>query len=148
VHLLEPTPETIAQLGQPKLGFTNPQLIPQPRVRNSLARTIEIHLKVRQFYLMANIKGTDWQRLLHEVLAETDLEVLKTKADDLEMALFLRKQEIGPRKGLPLGPREEWHAMNDATRQLLRVRVEKLGFPMDAKLLEILQGGKDRGHSK
>jgi hypothetical protein len=97
---------------------------------------------------MANVEGTDWQRLLHEVLAETDLEVLRTKADDLEMALFLRKQEIGRDEDLPLGPREEWHAMNDATRQLLRVRVEKLGFPMEATLFEVLQGRKDGGRSK
>ena len=87
---------------------------------------------------MADIKGTDWPRLLHELLGEIDdPEVLVKKADDLEAALFFRSQDLenGP---VPSSP-EEREAMKEATRQLLTVKVHKLGFPISHQLLKFLE---------
>jgi hypothetical protein len=85
---------------------------------------------------MADIKGTDWPRLLAETLAETDPDELGIKATDLETALFLRGQEVG-KDGTS---QEEYESMQDAIRQLLRIRIEKLGFPISHALFKRLQG--------
>lgn len=74
---------------------------------------------------MSQIEGADWKRLLQEVMAETDKTKLKQKSDDLEEALFLRTQELVH----SADGQVERQAIKDATRSLLRVRVDKLNFP-------------------
>jgi hypothetical protein len=73
-----------------------------------------------------------WKELLDEVMAETDKEKLEGLAQQLENALFLRSQELETGSG---STEVERQAIKVAIDKLLRVKVEKLGFPMDAKLL-------------
>jgi hypothetical protein len=77
-------------------------------------------------------KGSDWKRLLSEVLAETDKQKLEGLAQQLENALFLRSQELEAGNG---STDEERQAIKIAIDKLLRVKVEKLGFPMHRKFL-------------
>jgi hypothetical protein len=87
---------------------------------------------------MADIKGTDWPRLLQELLGEMeDPEVLGKNANDLEAALFFRSQDL-ENGSVPSSP-EEREAMKEAARQLLRVKVHKLGFPINHQLLKFLE---------
>jgi hypothetical protein len=79
----------------------------------------------------------NWKELLDEVMAETDKEKLEGLAQQLENALFLRSQELETGSGSTEVERE---AIKVAIDKLLRVKVEKLGFPMDPKLL----GGGER----
>jgi hypothetical protein len=80
---------------------------------------------------MDESSSADWQKLFQQLLAETDKDELKETADALEGALFVRS--------LALQSSSDGHAerkaIRDATAVLLRARVEKLGFPMDPKLL-------------
>jgi hypothetical protein len=78
-----------------------------------------------------NSKGSDWQSLLADVLAETDKAKLETKAEELENAIFLRSQELHSNGGTEV----ERQGMKVAIHKLLKVKVEKLGFPIDAKFL-------------
>jgi hypothetical protein len=80
--------------------------------------------------------NTDWKQLVQDLLVENDKEKIKTKAFELENALFARGQEL-PINGKAGGERQE---MRDASRKLLQVKIEKLGFPIDPKFL----GGSDR----
>jgi hypothetical protein len=76
---------------------------------------------------MKDNKPDDWKRLLAEVMAETDKTRLTEKAYQLEGALFYRCQEA---------PSDaERQAIKGACDTLLRIRIEKLGFPLDAALL-------------
>jgi hypothetical protein len=79
-------------------------------------------------------KGTnsDWARLLDELLAETDKKKLEDLSQQLENALFLRSQELEAGNGASDVERQ---AIKVAIDKLLRVKVEKLGFPMDRKFL-------------
>jgi hypothetical protein len=74
----------------------------------------------------------NWKELLDEVMAEADKEKLEGLAQQLENALFLRSQELEAGSGSTEGERL---AIKAAIDKLLRVKVEKLGFPMDPKLL-------------
>jgi uncharacterized circularly permuted ATP-grasp superfamily protein len=74
---------------------------------------------------------TEWKQLLDEVMAETDKAKLEQKAIELETALFMRGQELA----LDGAAEVERKSLQDAIQKLLRVRVERLGFPMDEKLL-------------
>jgi len=76
-------------------------------------------------------RGEDWQRLLKEALLETDQSDLERKAQQLEESLFLRAQQLD---GAPDGEVER-EAIKDAAHQLLRLRVERLGYPLDKSLL-------------
>jgi hypothetical protein len=76
-------------------------------------------------------RNSDWRRLLQEVLTETDKAKLEKKAEELENALFVRGQELPPDGAAE----EERQDMNAATQKLLRIKVEKLGFPLDVKFL-------------
>jgi hypothetical protein len=80
---------------------------------------------------MANSKSLDWKRLLEEVLTETDKLTLKRKAEELENALFLRSQELQANAGTET----EREDIRVAIQKLLRVRVEKLDFPLDPNSL-------------
>jgi hypothetical protein len=80
--------------------------------------------------------STNWKQLLQDLQVESDQEKIKTKAFELENALFARGLEL-PIDGEAGGEREE---MRKATMTLLRIKVEKLGFPIDRKFL----GGSDR----
>jgi len=87
---------------------------------------------------MVDIRGTDWPQLFQELLGEIgDPEVLGKKANDLEAALFFRSQDL-ENGSVPSSP-EERAAMKEATRQLLRVKVHKLGFPISDQLLKFLE---------
>lgn len=87
---------------------------------------------------MAEIKGTDWPRLLQELLGEIDdPEVLGKKANDLEAALFFRSQDL--ENGSVHSSPEEREAMKKAARQLLKIRVDKLGFPIGPQLSKLLE---------
>jgi hypothetical protein len=77
-------------------------------------------------------KGSDWKRLLDEVMAETDNRKLEGLTQQLENALFLRSQELEAGNG---SNDVERQAIKVAIDKLLRVKVEKLGFPMDRKFL-------------
>jgi hypothetical protein len=81
---------------------------------------------------MQHVNGADWKRLLEEVMAETDKAKLKQKTDDLEAAIFLRCQELEH----SADGHAEKTAIKDATLSLLKVRVEKLGFPLDPEILK------------
>jgi hypothetical protein len=76
---------------------------------------------------MSDGNGTDWPRLLQEVLAETDLQSLRKKADALEAALYFRSQELQKNPGVP----GEQEAMKRASQTLLCLRVERLGYPKE-----------------
>jgi hypothetical protein len=73
----------------------------------------------------------DWQRLLQELLAEANPIALRSKADDLETALYFRGQELHANAD---GDAER-KALHEAGHTLLKIRVEKLGFPLDPKIL-------------
>jgi hypothetical protein len=81
---------------------------------------------------MNNDKSSDWKRLLDAVMAETDKRKLEGLAQQLENALFLRSQELEAGNG---STEVERQAIKVAIDKLLQVKVEKLGFPMDRKLL-------------
>ncbi len=72
-----------------------------------------------------------WQRLLQELLLETNSAALEKKALQLEDALFVRGQQLDD----SAAGEAERIALKEAARQLLMVRVEKLGFPLDRSLL-------------
>jgi hypothetical protein len=76
--------------------------------------------------------NSDWKRLLDELLAETDKKKLETLAQQLENALFLRSQELEAGNG---STDVERQSIKVAIDKLLRVKVEKLGFPMDREFL-------------
>jgi hypothetical protein len=78
-----------------------------------------------------NDDSARWQQLLQELLAETDKAELKEKADQLEGAIFARRQAL---KSSSDGHAER-KAIQDATKILLKTRVEQLGFPLDMDLL-------------
>ena len=80
---------------------------------------------------MNNNEGSDWKRLLEELLVATDKSEIEVKSDELENVLFLRAQELH-RNG---GTEVERQALKEAAQQLLKVRVEKLGFPLDPNRL-------------
>lgn len=80
---------------------------------------------------MKNTKSSDWKRLLDEVMVETDKQKLEALAQQLETALFLRSQELEANGSTDV----ERKAVKVAIDKLLRVKVEKLGFPMDPKIL-------------
>jgi hypothetical protein len=72
------------------------------------------------------------------VLAETDEKQIEQKSQELENALFIRAQEI-PQNGGNIAERE---SMRDATNKLLRVKIEKLGYPIDPKYLSDVGSGR------
>jgi hypothetical protein len=74
---------------------------------------------------------TEWKQLLDEVLAETDHAKIELKAQELENALFIRTQEMHEYGGTDV----ERESIKVAIQKLLRVKVEKLGYPMDHDLL-------------
>jgi hypothetical protein len=75
----------------------------------------------------------DWQLLLKEALLETDRSTLQRKAQQLEESLFLRAQQLD---ATPDGELER-QAIKDAAHQLLRLKVERLGYPLDKSLLDL-----------
>jgi hypothetical protein len=74
---------------------------------------------------------TQWKNLLEEMLAETDKAKIELKAQELENAIFMRSQEIHMWGATEV----ERESIKDATNKLLRVKVEKLGYPVDPKFL-------------
>jgi hypothetical protein len=74
---------------------------------------------------------TEWKQLLEELLAETDKAKMELKAQKLENAIFIRSQEIHMWGATEV----ERESIKDAIRKLLKVKVEKLGYPMDPKFL-------------
>jgi hypothetical protein len=88
---------------------------------------------------MDNSNRSDWKPLLQRTVDETDKVKLRKLADELESAIFMRCQE------LQCGDDEEAErqAIKEATRTLLQIRVDKLGFPLDPKILsDATRGGK------
>jgi hypothetical protein len=69
----------------------------------------------------------DWRALFHAVQNETDTEKLKKKVEDLEAAVFFRFQE-NPDPA-------EAEELTKAVESLLKIKVEKLGYPIDSSLL-------------
>jgi hypothetical protein len=92
---------------------------------------------------MNNNEASDWIGLLEELLAATDKREMESKAEELENVLFLRAQEI-QRNG---GTEVERQGLKEATRKLLKVRVEKLGFPLDPNILGGT-GARNRGQTQ
>ncbi len=88
---------------------------------------------------MKDGKGAEWQRLLEQVVAETDKEKLALLANELESAIFFRCQELECGDDADA----ERQAIKEATMTLLKIRVDKLGFPLDPKILSCAtRGGK------
>jgi hypothetical protein len=85
---------------------------------------------------MQNGKSAKWQRVLEELMAGTDAEKMRNKADELEAAIFHRCQTLA------CGDAEdsERAAIKAATTTLLKVRVEKLAYPLDPELLQGIAG--------
>jgi hypothetical protein len=81
---------------------------------------------------MDKTTNSDWERLLDELLAETDKKKLESLAQRLENALFLRSQELEAGNE---SSDVERQAIKVAIDKLLRVKVEKLGFPIDRRFL-------------
>jgi hypothetical protein len=75
--------------------------------------------------------NADWRHLLQEMLAEIDPTALRQKADALETALYFCSQEL---QSNPDGEAER-KALAGPSHTLLKIRIEKLGFPLDAKFL-------------
>lgn len=88
---------------------------------------------------MNNNKGSDWIGLLEELLAATDKREIELKAEELENVLFLRAQEMQVDGGTEV----ERQGIKEAAQKLLKVRVEKLGFPLGPNIL----GGPGAGNS-
>jgi hypothetical protein len=80
---------------------------------------------------MNNNEGSDWKRLLEELLVASDPREIEMKAEELENVLFLRAQELHSSGGTEV----ERQGLKEAAQQLLKVRVEKLGFPVDPNTL-------------
>jgi hypothetical protein len=79
-----------------------------------------------------NETAADWRRLLDECLIESDKNALHEKTNALEEALFVRLQQLSSDESAET----EKAAMKEATWKLLRIRAEKLGFPVDRKFLD------------
>jgi hypothetical protein len=75
--------------------------------------------------------STSWKQLLDEILSETDKATIEKKTFDLETALVLRSQQLHSEGGTEA----ERTAIKNATNSLLRVKIEKLGYPIDSKFL-------------
>jgi hypothetical protein len=71
-------------------------------------------------------ESRDWKQLLDEIMSETDKKTIEKKTFELETALVLRSQQIHSDGGTAA----ERTAIKDATNKLLRVKVEKLGYPI------------------
>jgi hypothetical protein len=75
--------------------------------------------------------STKWKQLLDEVMKETDKAILEKKTLEIETALVLRSQQLHSHGGTEA----ERNAIKAATRSLLKIKIEKLGFPMDSEFL-------------
>ena len=78
---------------------------------------------------MADPTGADWRKLYEEMLAENDVDKLREKVALFENAVFLRSQEL---ERMPHSEGER-AAIREATKELLKVQVEKLGFPTSVR---------------
>jgi hypothetical protein len=88
---------------------------------------------------MTDNKNAEWNRVLQELLAATDKDNIKSKADDLESLLFDRGQTLRTD-----GEAEtERQSMKEAAKTLLKIRVEKLGYPLDPGILGRTGGQRD-----
>ena len=74
---------------------------------------------------------TEWKQLLEELLAETDKAKMELKSQKLENAIFIRSQEIHMWGATEV----ERESIKDAIRKLLKLKVEKLGYPIDPNFL-------------
>jgi hypothetical protein len=80
---------------------------------------------------MVQGNGRDWKRLLEEVMTETDEDEIRNKLLHLEYAIFNRGMELERSAD---GDAER-QAMRDAAVDLLYIKVQKLRFPLDPKVL-------------
>jgi hypothetical protein len=75
---------------------------------------------------MTRDPGPDWRTVYQDVLNETDKVQLTKKLYDLEAAIFFRFQEL---ESSP-NPTEV-DELKKAVDAMLRIKVEKLGYPMN-----------------
>ena len=68
----------------------------------------------------------DWRRLFEAVQSEADPEKLRKRVDDLEAAIFFRFQEKPDQA--------EAEELKKAVQSGLKIKVEKLGYPIDSSL--------------
>lgn len=71
----------------------------------------------------------DWRALFQDVEDESDKEKLTKKLDDLEATIFFRFQDEREPDAA------EVKDLKRAIDAILRIKVEKLGYPMDSRLL-------------
>ncbi len=78
-----------------------------------------------------NSGHSDWKVLFGDLLAEQDEKKIVEKLQIVENAIYQRAQE------LPLDDSgvEERREMRVASKRLLRLKIDKLGYPLDPKLL-------------
>ncbi len=77
---------------------------------------------------------SQWRNILQDLLKETDNARMVARANDLEESIITRLQELGPADSSAT----ERSEIRDATRTLLKIRAEKLGFPVDPALLKAI----------
>ncbi len=87
---------------------------------------------------MTDNKNADWNRVLQELLAATDKDKIKSKANELESLLFDRGQTLRS----DAEAETERQSMKEAAKTLLKIRVEKLGYPLDPNILG--RAGRER----
>jgi hypothetical protein len=88
---------------------------------------------------MTDNKNADWNRVLQELLAATDKDKIKSKADELESLLYDRGQTLRNDSEAET----ERQAVKEAAQTLLNIRVEKLGYPLDPSILGRAGGQRD-----
>lgn len=72
-----------------------------------------------------NLRFPDWQPQFYAALLDTDLQRLQQRILRAEEAIFIRRQALINAPNAD----EEREAMDDATRQLRVIQVEKLNYP-------------------
>jgi hypothetical protein len=74
---------------------------------------------------VSSLRYPEWQKAVQAALMEIDLERLRQKVADAELAIFQRLQELA---SSPDGSGER-SALDDASRALLVVKKETLKYP-------------------
>jgi hypothetical protein len=78
--------------------------------------------------LMCAVDPRPWKEVFQQALDETDREKLNRLVRETEVAIFLRREELGD----SAEAREELSTMSVATEALRVIRLQKLGGPKPA----------------
>jgi hypothetical protein len=75
---------------------------------------------------MKNLRFSSWESPLREAQMELDLGKVRQKVEEAELAIFTRAQELRASSD----GHEELAALQRATRELLKIKTEKLKWPI------------------